>query len=280
MSVERGNGEGGVPDARYQALIDEAEDALDAGDSLESLDLAQQAMVLDPLIADAHLIAGLALLDLGRHRDAHASFQEAARLRPADPEITTFQAATTFILGDEQAAEAALRNVLAAEPELAEACYWLSLVVERRGDFAGADELLSRAATIDPERYHPPFRVDRAELESDLAEILDSLPEAVRSAVRQLPVVIEDLPSRDLLEGHEDYLAPDLLGLFTGTSLAESSVFDAPVDPNAVFLFKRNLERTATSREHLLEEARLTLVHEIGHYLGLEEEDLEDRDLA
>jgi predicted Zn-dependent protease with MMP-like domain len=280
MSSGRGNGEGAVPDARYLELLDEAQAALEAGESVEALELAQQAMARDPMLADGHLVAGLALLELGHHRQAYAAFAEASSLRPADPEIATYEAATRFVLGDEQGAEVTLRRALAAEPELADACYWLSLVVERRGDYVEADQLLLRAAAIDPARYHPPFRIDRGELEEALRDILESLPERVRAAVRELPVVIEDLPPRELLEGHEDHLAPDLLGLFTGPSLAEASVFDSPLEPNAVYLFQRNLERVATCKEQLLDEARVTLVHEIGHYLGLEESDLDERDLV
>lgn len=280
MTTRRGNGEGATPDARYQELIDAAADALDAEDPTAALEAASAAMARDPMLPDAHFHAGLALLDLGRHREAHTAFGEALGLHPGDPELMTYEAATRFILGDDAGAEGRLRRVVETVPDLAEAWYWLSLVVERRGDYDEADTMLLRAVAIDPESYHPPYRIERDDLDTVLRAILIELPDSVRQAVQELPIVIQDLPTRAMLEGHEDDLAPDLFGLFTGPSLAEASVFDAGAEQSAVYIFQRNLERSATCREHLLEEARITLVHEIGHYLGLEEDDLESRDLA
>jgi predicted Zn-dependent protease with MMP-like domain len=280
MSTERGNGEGAEPDREYRQLIHAAQDALDDHDPMQAFEIAQQAVARDPMLPDGHFHQGLALLDVGRHRQAYAAFAEAHGLRPGDPELATYEAAAGFILGGVDEAEVTLRRVIGAEPELADAYYWLSLIVERRGEYAEAEELLLRAVSLDPERYHVPFRMERSELEQALREVITSLPDAVRGAIDTLPFVIEDLPSAALLEGHEDHLAPDLLGLFAGASLSEASVFDTSVEPTAVYLFQRNLERVATCREQLLEEARVTLLHEIGHYLGLDEDDLHDRDLA
>jgi predicted Zn-dependent protease with MMP-like domain len=104
------------------------------------------------------------------------------------------------------------------------------------------------------------------------------LPVPIAGAVGKLTMVVEDLPSRELL-AREDHIGPDILGLFIGASLRESGVWMTPSEPNIVHLFKRNLERVATSRNELLEEARVILIHEIGHYLGLDEEDLAERGL-
>ena len=118
----------------------------------------------------------------------------------------------------------------------------------------------------------------REELERDLEQVIRELPERIALALREVPIVIEDLPSRAMLAGAE-HLAPDILGLFVGTALGEASVFDVVREPNFVYLFQRNLERVSGTREELLEEARITLVHEIGHYLGLDEDDLAERGL-
>jgi predicted Zn-dependent protease with MMP-like domain len=118
----------------------------------------------------------------------------------------------------------------------------------------------------------------QGELERDLEAVVRDLPAPIAAAIKGVPLVIEDLPSRELLHG-EEHLAPDILGLFVGTARDDVSVFSPAVSPDVVYLFKRNLERVAGSREELLDEARTTLIHEIGHYLGLEEDDLAERGL-
>ena len=59
--------------------------------------------------------------------------------------------------------------------------------------------------------------------------------------------------------------------------LPETSQFDLPqLKPNTIYLFQRNLERAAKNRDDLIEQIRITLYHELAHYLGFEEEDMGD----
>jgi predicted Zn-dependent protease with MMP-like domain len=78
-----------------------------------------------------------------------------------------------------------------------------------------------------------------------------------------------------VLSAEQPPLAPDLLGLFVGRHLLERSHDDLPSAPGAIFLFRRNLLRTCRSKEELAREIRITVQHEVGHLLGLDEEDLE-----
>ena len=71
-----------------------------------------------------------------------------------------------------------------------------------------------------------------------------------------------------------------LLGLFVGRSLMDQSVQDSGALPNTLYLFQNNLERVASSREDLEEEIRITVLHEIGHHLGWDEDELAERGLA
>jgi predicted Zn-dependent protease with MMP-like domain len=77
-----------------------------------------------------------------------------------------------------------------------------------------------------------------------------------------------------MLRGMEDP-SPDLLGLFVGIPLTERSVSDL-ADLSSITLFTRNLERSCSDGAELVEEIRVTLLHEIGHYLGMTEEELEE----
>ncbi|HPB98911.1 MAG TPA: metallopeptidase family protein, partial [Polyangiaceae bacterium] len=88
----------------------------------------------------------------------------------------------------------------------------------------------------------------------------------------------EDMPSAlDV----EDGLDPRVLGVFCGASRDEQSHLDAgPEEPNVIKLYQRNLESMCGSRKELIEEIRVTLLHETAHFFGLEEEEIERLGLA
>jgi predicted Zn-dependent protease with MMP-like domain/Flp pilus assembly protein TadD len=263
---------------RYETLIDRAHDALDEEDFERGIALAREAMELSPDDFEGYFVAGVAFHEIGDYQRAADHLREAAARSPEDPLVRTYEAKTLFFLGEMDRAEAMLRSAIHADRELPDPCYWLSMIVERRGKYGEADELLATCARLDPECFHIPHRMGRAELEQALEQEIKLLPSPIAAALREVPLVVEDLPADELIAGPER-LAPDVLGLFIGASLREASVFDSPSEPNVVYLFQRNLERIAGSREELLHEARVTLIHEIGHYLGLDEDDLTDRGL-
>jgi predicted Zn-dependent protease with MMP-like domain len=105
---------------------------------------------------------------------------------------------------------------------------------------------------------------------------LAALPRPVQREARRLPVTMEPKPSPAMIK---DGIAPDLLGLFIGEAFpdAESGAHTLPAQ---VLLFLENLwEYADHDPVAYREEVRRTLLHELGHYLGLNEDDLERRDL-
>jgi predicted Zn-dependent protease with MMP-like domain len=113
------------------------------------------------------------------------------------------------------------------------------------------------------------------EAELEVRETVESLPTELREAARNVPVVYERRPSEALVE---DGLDPDLLGLFVGDPLAEAGQSSAL--PAQILLFVENLWDFAEEDiEIFLEEVQTTYLHELGHYLGLDEIDLEERGL-
>ena len=94
-------------------------------------------------------------------------------------------------------------------------------------------------------------------------------------------MLVEEVPSEEILRQYDPPLSPgELLGYFSGHSLLERSVDDPWSHlPAAILLFRRPLQRYAQDRETLISELRTTIYHEVGHFLGLEEDDLEDRGL-
>jgi predicted Zn-dependent protease with MMP-like domain len=117
----------------------------------------------------------------------------------------------------------------------------------------------------------------RSNFEAIVKEAMDLIPDGLRKVLDQIPVVVQDLPEPSILRAERPPMRPDVLGLFVGAGLRERSVFDPPAPPEAIMIFQRNLELFCSTREDLVYEINVTLVHEVGHALGLEEEDLKER---
>ena len=83
-----------------------------------------------------------------------------------------------------------------------------------------------------------------------------------------------------MLSHEKPVLSPDILGLFVGHHLMGRTHDEAPSAPGAIYLFRRNLLRSCADREELAKEIRITVQHEVGHLLGLDEDDLEEWGLA
>lgn len=112
--------------------------------------------------------------------------------------------------------------------------------------------------------------------QTEVKATLDSLPEPVRDQAKPLPVTYETVPNAAILA---DGFEPDLLGLFVGSALGEEAQALSPLPPQ-IILFLENLWDFAEGDEEIFcEEVQITYLHELGHYLGLDEDDLFDRGL-
>ena len=104
--------------------------------------------------------------------------------------------------------------------------------------------------------------------------LLAELPPAIQDKARAVPIVFEPVPEPGLVR---DGLDSDLLGLFVGDDVAHEG--QDPLPPE-IILFLGNIADEAGGDEAIYRaEVRKTLLHEIGHYLGLDEEGLWERDL-
>jgi len=148
------------------------------------------------------------------------------------------------------------------------------------GQYAEAEKNYEAAYRGDPESYPLPTRMRRNAFTKVVRESMEALPDEIRVHMDEVPVVVQDLPEKDVLtdpEGEE--ISPSVQGLFIGQTLRDRSVFNPPEAPATIFIYQRNLERMCFTREELIHEISLTLYHELGHYLGLEEDELEARGL-
>ena len=109
-----------------------------------------------------------------------------------------------------------------------------------------------------------------------VAEALASIPRRFRDAMTNLAIVVEDEPSRGLLEEMEIEPPDTLLGLYQGTPLTERHWDYGNILPDRILLFKGPLERESEDEDDLVVAIGETLIHEIGHYFGLSEEQIEE----
>ena len=91
-------------------------------------------------------------------------------------------------------------------------------------------------------------------------------------------MLIHDFPEPELVE--RDNISPQVLGLFIGVPRTEAAVTAQARDVDRVILYKKNLEQVCRTHAELVEQIQITVKHEIGHYLGLDEDDLERLGLA
>jgi predicted Zn-dependent protease with MMP-like domain len=118
----------------------------------------------------------------------------------------------------------------------------------------------------------------RDRFDSLLESVLQELPEFVRKQLEEIPVIVEDEPSPELLEemGLEEGES-DLCGLHSGVPLTERAPTIPSVQGSSILLFRGPILRLASGDEKTLEEEiRITLLHEIGHHFGFSEEELEE----
>jgi predicted Zn-dependent protease with MMP-like domain len=118
--------------------------------------------------------------------------------------------------------------------------------------------------------------VDRARFEQHVADALRRIPRRFRNAMANLAILVEDEPSPDLL-AEMDIEPPDtLFGLYQGTPLTERTWSYGNALPDRILLFQGPHERESDTEDELVVSIGETLIHEIGHYFGLSEEEIEE----
>jgi len=262
--------------------VEAIHDALVAEDPERALELALETLESpegeDPVI---RYLGGRALVDLGRAADAVAWLRRAVELDPDDPEFRVELAVALYRSCRFDDARVEARAALDADESFADAHEIAAVLAEREGRFEEADRGFARAAELDAERCPAPRRLSREEFEREIVAAGERLSPEFRKHLSDVVVTVEDLPSDDILLADEPAFDPELCGLFVGVPLSERSSFSPGGElPPRVLVFQRNLERFFPDPEELREQIAVTLHHELGHYLGLDEEELDAIDLA
>jgi len=132
---------------------------------------------------------------------------------------------------------------------------------------------------------------ERERFDAILEEVLDAMPDRVLDLLEEIPLIVDDQPDEQLIrslaaESGEDVqellatLPDELCGLHTGIALTERSVESSADLPDQIQIFRRGIVATArggwNDLDAIAEEIRITILHEIGHHFGLDEDDLYD----
>ena len=116
----------------------------------------------------------------------------------------------------------------------------------------------------------------REEFERLVAEAVTLIPRRFRQEIRNLAVVVEDAPSLELLD-EMDIEPPDsLYGLYQGTPLTERSWAHGNQLPDRITLYQQPIEADCDDEDEVRAVIGETLIHEIGHYFGMSEEQIEE----
>ena len=105
------------------------------------------------------------------------------------------------------------------------------------------------------------------EFDALVATALDSIPDGLAAAMRNVAVLVEDEPPPD---------GPELLGLYEGVPLTARDSWYAGVLPDRITIFRGPLLRRCSSYDQIVEQVRVTVVHEVAHHFGIDDEELED----
>ncbi len=229
----------------------------------------------ETLSIELELLRGIAFNQLGEFEDALDAFAKVLHLDPEHGEAQLERAITLFEMGRFPEAKKSFEQLAREYPEEPWSFHYLGLLAERRGE--DPEPWFLKARTLEPEEFPPPVHVSAQEFDAAVDAAIAALPAHARPHLANAVINVEPIPSDDeIREG----LSPTILGVFAGTPLDERLDTQASHHETVrITLFQKNLERFARTREELHEEIRITVLHEVGHLLGLDEDELYDRGL-
>jgi predicted Zn-dependent protease with MMP-like domain len=121
------------------------------------------------------------------------------------------------------------------------------------------------------------MKLNPKEFDRSVRRAYNRIPVEIRERMGNVVLTVKKRPMREMLD--EMGYPPDepLLGLYWGASMSEHSFFDPPpLYPDTIYIFQEPLEEMCESVEELEREIEITVVHEVAHFLGIEEERLEE----
>jgi predicted Zn-dependent protease with MMP-like domain len=118
--------------------------------------------------------------------------------------------------------------------------------------------------------------LDHNEIRKEVARVLDQLPRQFRKHLQNIEIVVEERPTRDLLLSVGlDPRSDTLYGLYQGVPLPDRSDLYPPILPDKITIFSEPLQRDFDNPEDLREQIRITVLHEIAHYFGFDDDEID-----
>jgi len=117
-------------------------------------------------------------------------------------------------------------------------------------------------------------RLSSKKFDRAVEQALERIPEEFLRHIREVTILVEEEPSAEVLTDLEVPEGETLFGAYFGVPAGEKSVFDSTIEPDVIVIYKRPLEAYCETLEELTEEIEITVVHEVAHHFGIEDEDL------
>ena len=118
--------------------------------------------------------------------------------------------------------------------------------------------------------------MDRKAFQKLVDDAIGELPAEFSEKLRNVAIIVEDYPSEELLARMDIPPGDTLFGLYEGVPLTERGFFAEPLHPDRILIFQRAIEDECDSAGEIKEEVRITLIHEIAHFFGMDDDYLEE----
>lgn len=221
-------------------------------------------------------LAELAALRVEDPRRALEHLERAPQNVAENAEVRLTHADLAWEVDGPDAALPLLERLVADVPDYADARHLLGSLYEDAGREAEKVEQFSEVLRLDETAEHELDPETYAELEELIVSAaesgLDQLPVRFRAELTGVPILVEPRPSADLVEQGFD---PRALGLFEGPTRLDHENAEPTTLPTRIVLYAANLLEQAIDEDQLRSEVETTVLHEVGHYFGLDEDDLE-----
>ena len=258
-------------------ILDQAETALTDGLPLEAEKICLDFIEKNERSGHAQFLLAEALRMQGRSEEAVHAYQACVLILPSHADAWGALSSVLFEALEWEDARKTANRALRENLWCAEASFVRGALRERNGDYSGAHRDFLRAWRADRNSWPMPAHREDEEVERMIEAAVSELHPSIRDYMANVAIILEDLPSTEVLWSYDPPASPTaLLGYFSGYTMMESPT-EAPWStlPPAMVIYRRNIERMAADTEEIIEQLRVTFLHEVGQALGLDEEVVE-----
>jgi tetratricopeptide (TPR) repeat protein len=208
-----------------------------------------------------------------RFPEALVVARRACALNPDEPAAWEARGEMALRSGEAEESAKAWDRLTRLEPRSADAWFALGEALQWSGG-DGAEACFRQAAGLDPGRYVVPHRITAAEFEAVAGSVLPGLPPRILDFLEEsgTGIVVRPLPAREMVVS--SHLDPHALGYWLGNVYGAAGGW-GQVNPAAIEIYQVNIENWCRDRSALFEEVRRTVLHEVGHAVGMDHADLD-----